>query len=226
MRSRLVRWRHSRRSQSDRAVTTAGGHVSTTATPAAPVPSATSPAPRRPLAITILAGFSLLLGVVTGIPQLYYVLYAANPSVFPIGPHTNPLGAVWFWYILNGDNTYHRIDPGVLAGAVEDAFLLGPLYLATGIGLLGLRRWVIPVGLLCGGMILYAIIGFFLGDIFAGLKTVTNSASFWLTNLPYLAYPLWLIPTLLLRRSIFKSRLRATLEASDMLSSVDASDAS
>lgn len=177
--------------------------MSTSATPAAPAPSTISPAPRRPLAITILAGFSLLLGVVTAIPQLYYVLFAINASVFPIGPHANPLGSVWYWYILNGDNTYHHVDPGVLAGAIEDAFLLGPLYLATGIGLLGLRRWAVPVGLLCGGMIFYAIVGFFLGNIFSGLHTVTNSASFWLTNLPYLAYPLWLVPTLLLRRALF-----------------------
>ena len=178
-----------------------------------PAPSSATSAPsaavappqrqHRPLAITILAGFSLLLGIITGIPQLYYVLFAVNASVFPIGPHANPLGAVWYWYILNGDKTYIRVDPGVLAGAVEDAFLLGPLYLATGIGLLGLRRWVVPVGLLCGGMIFYAILGFFLGDIFAGLNTVTNGASYWLTNLPYLAYPLWLVPTLLLRRSLF-----------------------
>lgn len=165
-------------------------------------PAATAPH-RRPLAITILAGFSLLLAIITGIPQLYYVLFAINGSVFPIGPHANPLGAIWYWYILNGDQTYARVDPGVLAGAIEDAFLLGPLYLATGIGLLGLRRWVVPVGLLCGGMIFYAIVGFFLGDIFAGLPTVTNGASYWLTNLPYLAYPLWLIPTLLFRRSLF-----------------------
>lgn len=172
---------------------------STSAAPSRTAASAT----HRPLAITILAGFSLLLGVVTAIPQLYYVLFAINASVFPIGPHANPLGAVWYWYILNGDKTYIQVDPGVLAGAIEDAFLLGPLYFATGIGLLGLRRWVIPVGLLCGGMIFYAIVGFFLSDIFASLKTVTNDASYWLTNLPYLAYPLWLVPTLLLRRSLF-----------------------
>lgn len=186
-------------------------------TPAASDSSAPSQRPHRPLAITVLAGFSLLLGIITGIPQLYYVLFAINSAVFSIGPHANPLGAIWFWYILNGDNTYHHVDPGVLAGAVEDAFLLGPLYLATGIGLLGLRRWVVPIGLLCGGMIFYAIVGFFLGDIFAGLNTVTNGASYWLTNLPYLVYPLWLVPTLLFRRSLFVRgrRVPAGKEVSD-----------
>lgn len=158
----------------------------------------------RPLAITILAGFSLLLGIVTAIPQLYYVLFAINQQVFPIGPNaSNPLGQVWYWYILNGDNTYRHVNPGVLAGAVEDAFLLGPLYLATGIGLLRRGAWVVPVGLMTGAMIFYAILQFFLGDIFAGLPTVTNSVSYWATNLPYLLYPLWLIPTLLARRAIF-----------------------
>lgn len=159
---------------------------------------------RRPLWLTILAGFSLVLGIVTAIPQFYYVLYALG--LVTIGPHSNPLGQVWFWYILNGDNTYlatHKVDAGVFAGAIEDAVLLGPLYFATGIGLLLRRAWVIPVGLMTGAMIFYAIVQFFLSDIFSGLNTVTNGVSYWASNLPYLIYPLWLIPTLLLGRALF-----------------------
>jgi hypothetical protein len=148
----------------------------------------------------VLARYSLL-GIVTPIPQLYYVLFALG--VVDIGPHSNPLGQVWFWYILNGDNSYRHVDPGTLAGAVEDAFLLGPLYLATGVGLWLRRAWVIPVGLMTGAMIFYAIVGFFLGDIFAGLPSVTNGVSYWASNLPYLIYPLWLVPALLWRRALF-----------------------
>ncbi len=158
---------------------------------------------RRPIWLVVLAVYSLLLGVVTPIPQLYYVLFAIDSHIFSIGPHSNPLGEVWYWYILNGDNSYQKVDPGTLAGAVEDAFLLGPLYLTTGIGLLGRRRWVVPVGLVTGAMIFYAIIGFFLGDIFAGLNTVTNGVSYWATNLPYLIYPIWLVAALLTRRQFF-----------------------
>jgi hypothetical protein len=154
-----------------------------------------------PLWLSILAGYTLLLGVITTFPQFYYVLCALK--LVPIGPNTNPLGEVWYWYILSGDISYQDIDPGVLAGAIEDAFLLGPLYLTTGIGLWQRRPWVVPVGLICGAMILYAIIGFFLGDIFAGLPTVTNGISYWASNLPYLIFPLWLLPTLLFRRSLF-----------------------
>ncbi|MEO8973431.1 MAG: hypothetical protein ABI406_17735 [Ktedonobacteraceae bacterium] len=156
---------------------------------------------RRPLWLSILAGFSLLLGIVTAIPQFYYVLFALH--LVTIGPNSNLLGQVWYSYILNGDNSYQKVDPGVLAGAVEDAFLLGPLYLATGIGLLLRRPWVIPVGLITGAMIFYAIVGFFLGDIFAGLPSVTNGVSYWASNLPYLLYPLWLVPVLLFQRSLF-----------------------
>jgi hypothetical protein len=152
----------------------------------------------------VLAAYSLVLGVVTAIPQLYYVLFALH--LVTIGPQSNPLGQIWFWYILNGDNSYHHVNPGILAGAVEDAFLLGPLYAVTGIGLLLRRAWVVPVGLVTGAMIFYAIVGFFLGDIFAGLNTVTNGVSYWASNLPYLIYPLWLIPTLLARRSLFGRR--------------------
>lgn len=159
---------------------------------------------RRPLWLSILACFSLLLGIVTTIPQFYYVLFALH--LVTIGPRSNLLGQVWYAYILNGDNSYLKVDPGTLAGAIEDAFLLGPLYIATGIGLWLKRPWVIPVGLITGAMIFYAIVGFFLGDIFAGLPSVTNDISYWASNLPYLLYPLWLIPVLLFRRSLFARR--------------------
>jgi hypothetical protein len=127
---------------------------------------------QRPPWLITLAVYSLVLGIITGIPQLYYVLFATG--LVPIGPQTNPLGEVWYWYILSGDNTYRHVDPGVLAGAIEDAFLLGPLYLATGIGLWLRKAWVVPVGLITGAMIFYAIVGFFLSDIFARLPTVTT----------------------------------------------------
>jgi hypothetical protein len=156
---------------------------------------------KRPLWLSILACFSLLLGVITAIPQFYYVLFALH--LVTIGHNSNLLGQVWYSYILNGDNSYMKVDPGILAGAVEDAFLLGPLYFITGIGLWQRRSWVIPVGLMTGAMIFYAIIGFFLGDIFAGLPSVTNGISYWASNLPYLLYPLWLIPVLLFQRELF-----------------------
>ena len=78
-----------------------------------------------PLWLSILAGYSLLLGLITTIPQFYYVLFALH--IVTIGPNSNPLGQIWYSYILNGDNSYLKVDPGTLAGAVEDAFLLGPL---------------------------------------------------------------------------------------------------
>ncbi len=170
-----------------------------------PTQQAQPPARREPTPwwLYILGGFSLLLGVVTAIPQFYYVLFAINPHIFPIGPHTNPLGNVWYSYILVGDNSYQKVDPGILAGAVEDAFLLGPLYFVTGIGLLRRSPWVFPLGLCTAAMIFYAIVGFFLGDIFAGLNTVTNQVSYWASNLPYLIYPLAVIATLVFRRSLF-----------------------
>ena len=55
-------------------------------------------------------------------------------------------------------------------------------------------------------MIFYAIVGFFLGDLFAGFPSVTRDVSYWASNLPYLLYPLWLLPVLLFRRSLFVGR--------------------
>ena len=154
--------------------------------------------PTRTFWYGFLAIYSFVLAIITAIPQFYYVLFALH--LVAIGPQANPLGEVWYWYILSGDNSYQHVDPGILAGAVEDAFLLGPLYFATGVGLWQGRRWVYPVGLITGAMILYAIIGFFLGDIFAGLNTVTNGVSYWASNLPYLIYPILLLATLLMGR--------------------------
>lgn len=151
-----------------------------------------------------LAVYSFILAVITAIPQFYYVLFGLH--LVAIGPNTNPLGEVWYWYILSGDSSYRHVDPGILAGAVEDAFLLGPLYFATGLGLARNSRWVYPVGLITGAMILYAIIGFFLGDIFAGLNTVTNGVSYWASNLPYLVYPILLIATLIASRRRFADK--------------------
>lgn len=175
-------------------------------TPASATPTVTAAPSRakRPLAISVLAVYSWILGIITGIPQLYYVLFALR--LVSIGPHSNVLGEVWYAYILNGDNSYQHVDPGILAGAIEDAFLLGPLYFTTGIGLWRRSPWVVYVGLITGAMIFYAIVGFFLGDIFAGLPSVTNPVSYWASNLPYLIYPLWLVPTLLVRRRLFAGR--------------------
>src|SRR5215471_20561664 len=103
---------------------------------------------RRLLWLSILAGLSLLLGLITTLPQFYWVLFALH--LVTIGPNSNLLGQIWYSYILHGDNRYLNVHPGVLAGAIEDAFLLGPLYVVTGAGLWLRRPWVIPVGLITG----------------------------------------------------------------------------
>ncbi len=161
-------------------------------------------ATRFPVWITGLAAYSIALGLITFIPQLYYVVYALQPHLFPIGPNTNPLGEVWFSYILHGhQGGYLEVDAGTLAGAIEDTFLMGPLYIVTGMGLLRRSSWVVPVGIATGSMIFYAILFFFLSGIFgkhadpASIETVVAS------TVPYLIYPLWLIPTLLVRRALF-----------------------
>jgi hypothetical protein len=166
-----------------------------------PVPLA---ADSRSLDITALAVFSLLLAVVTGIPQLYYVLYAINPHVFTIGPNSNPLGSIWFNYILGGQQGgYLHVDAGTLGAAIEDAFMMAPLYLATGIGLLRRSKWVYPVGLITGAMIFYANLYFFLSGVLVGPYTTTDIVTTVVSSIPYFVYPLWLVPTLLLRRSLF-----------------------
>jgi hypothetical protein len=160
--------------------------------------------PGRPISLSILAVYSGLLAVITFIPQLYYVLFALQPQLFPIGPNANSLGQVWYYYILGGhQGGYLQVDPGTLAGAVEDAFMLGPLYLVTGFGLWMRRAWVVPVGLITGSMIFYADLYFLLSGLFDPHADLTNTVTTVVSGLPYLVYPLWLAPTLLLRRSLF-----------------------
>jgi hypothetical protein len=157
----------------------------------------------RPVWLAVLAGLSFLLFVITGPEQFYYVLYGINSQLFGIGPHTNFFGELWYNYVLQGDNSYTHLDPGLLTGAIEDAFMLAPLYLATGIGLLRRSAWVVPVGLLTAGMIWYAIIYFILTSVFSGLGSVTNQITFWVPLAPYVVYPVWLAWTLIFRRQLF-----------------------
>src|SRR5262249_26598152 len=97
-----------------------------------------------------------------------------------------------------------QLDARMPAGAIEDAFMLGPLYLVTGIGLLRRRSWVVPVGLVTGAMIFYADLYFiFSGTLAQHTADTTSIVPTLLSAIPYLAYPLWLVPTLLLRRAQF-----------------------
>jgi hypothetical protein len=152
--------------------------------------------------LTILAVYSWLLAIITFFPQLYYVLFAMQPHLIPIGPNSNPLGQVWYYYILGGHQGSHlQVDPGTLAGAIEDAYMLGPLYLITGFGLWQRRAWVVPVGLVTGAMIIYADLYFLLSGVLDQHPDLTDTVTTVESSIPYLVYPLWLVPTVLFRRS-------------------------
>lgn len=166
-------------------------------------PAAAKPPAHRPVWLIALAAYSVVLGLITGIPQLYYVLFALH--LVTIGPHSNALGQVWFYYILNGQQGgYLQVDPGTLAGGVEDAFMMAPLYVATGVGLWLRRPWVVPVGLITGAMIFYAILYFFFSGLFDSRASTAAIITDVASTVPYLLYPLWLVPTLLSRRARFQ----------------------
>jgi hypothetical protein len=172
----------------------------------APAPDVATPALatlRPPGSIIALAVLSFVLAIITGPEQFYYVLFAINPHVFGIGPHTNFFGDLWYSYVLHGDNSYTRFDSGLFTGAVEDAFMLAPCYLVAGIGLLRRSRWVIPLGLFTAGMIWYAIIYFIVGDLSSSLQSVTDPVNFWAPLTLYIVYPIWMTQTLAFRRKLF-----------------------
>jgi hypothetical protein len=156
---------------------------------------------QRPIWLSILAVLYVLLGIVTGIPQLYYIFYYAG--LVTASPHANILGQIWYWYGTQVDTGALSRDSGTMAGALLDAFFLAPLYVASGIGLWGRRTWARPVGLITGGGALYAILYFILTYSLDHLRSVTDLLTFWATTLPYLALPVWLLTTLLVRRDLF-----------------------
>jgi hypothetical protein len=168
-----------------------------------PPAPASAPTLRPTPALIALAVLSFVLALITGPEQLYYVLFSINPHLFGIGPGTNLFGELWYAYVLNGDNSYTHFDAGLFTGAVEDAFMLAPCYLACGIGLLRRSRWVVPLGLFTAGMIWYAIVYFIVGDLASGLGSVTNAVSFWAPLALYVAYPIWMVITLVGQRKQF-----------------------
>jgi hypothetical protein len=173
-------------------------------TASAPVTAPPAIQPKRPIWLAILAALYVLLGVVTAIPQLYYIFYYAN--LVTASPHANLLGQIWYWYGTQVDTGALSKDSGTMAGALLDAFFLGPLYIVTGIGLWGLRAWVRQVGLLTAGGAFYAILYFIFTYTLDHLHSVTNLLVFWATTLPYLALPIWLLATLLAGRDLFAPR--------------------
>lgn len=171
--------------------------MATSANTVTPVASAT----KFPIWLGVLATLYLLLGIVTAIPQLYYVFYYAN--LVQASPHANILGQIWYWYGTQVDTGALSKDSGTMAGALEDAFFLGPLYLATGIGLWRRFSWVRPVGFITAGGGFYAILYFVLTYTLDHLSSVRDLISFWLPLIPYMALPVWLTVVLLTRRSLF-----------------------
>jgi hypothetical protein len=163
--------------------------------------NASSPATRGPLWLYVLAGYSLLLGIGTGIPEAYYALFGLH--LVDIGPHSNLIGQIWYWFNNNGESGYIPPDAGFWAGAVLDGLLLGPLYIISSVGLWQRRRWVIPVGLCAGSMLFYGTMLLILSDLFSHLHAVTNEISYWLSYVPYLIYSAWIVFTLTARRRLF-----------------------
>jgi hypothetical protein len=161
-----------------------------------------SPAPLRvPVWLKVLAVYSLLLGIITWIPEVYLTLYGLH--LVDIGPHSNPLGQVWYWFNFNGETGYIKLDSGFWAGAVLDSTLLGPLYIICFYGLWTLRRWVIPAGLIVAALLFYGVMLLIISDLYSNFHDVTNNLSYWLSNLPYVIYPIWMVYTLTARRALF-----------------------
>ena len=166
-----------------------------------PTPAPFSTTAKRPIWLSILAILYLVLGIVTAIPQLYYVFLYAH--LVTASPHANLLGQIWYWYGTSVDTGALSRDSGTMAGALEDAFFLGPLYIASGIGLWGRQAWVRAVGFITAGGGFYAILYFVLTYTLDNATSVKDVLFFWVTVLPYMALPVWLAAALLTRKSLF-----------------------
>ena len=79
----------------------------------------------------------------------------------------------------------------------------GPLYIVCSYGLWTLRRWVIPTGLIVAALLFYGVMLLIISDLYSNFHDVTNNLSYWLSNLPYVIYPIWMVYTLTARRTLF-----------------------
>jgi len=156
---------------------------------------------KRPIWLSILAVLYLILGIVTFLPQFYYLLYFVG-LVTP-SPHADILGQIWYWYGHNIDTAALKTDSGTATGAIEDAFMLGPLYITTFFGLWGLRPWARTIGFITAGGGFYAIMYFILTYSIDHVASVKDLLFFWPTILPYAALPVWLATALIVRRKLF-----------------------
>ncbi len=63
------------------------------------------------------------------------------------------------------------------------------------------------------GHLFYAQLYFLLSYTLDHLRTVSDLVSFWLTLLPYMIYPVWLLVTLLTRPAFFRQTTRHAPDA-------------
>jgi hypothetical protein len=154
-----------------------------------------TPIHRRPVDLALVCFFSMsvLYGILFSLPEGLGVPVTAD-SPWP------PLRALHGWAVAE-EPAHLDPPPNLIAACLFDAFFQTPVLLFVIAGLVGLRAWLKPLGLIYAGAATTNMF-FYLMQTFLGPHPPPNLAYYLAFNLPWLVAPIVLGVRLLLRADL------------------------
>ena len=159
--------------------------------------AAAVPIYRRPLDLAFILFFSVSV--------LYGLLFSLPEGIgVPVAPDSPwpPLRSLYGWAIAE-EPAHLDPTPNLIAACLFDGFFQAPALVFVMIGLVGLRAWLVPLGLVYAGAAITNMF-FYFTQTFLGSHPPPNTIYYLVFNLP------WLIAPVLLGARVFLGRdLRA-----------------
>ena len=150
---------------------------------------------RRPLDLAFAAFFSIsvLYGFLFSLPE------GLGVPVAPDSPWP-PLRALHGWAVAE-EPAHLDPPPNLIASCLFDGLFQAPSLLFVIVGLIGLRRWLRPLGLFYSGAAVTNMF-FYFAQTFLGPHPPPNTAYYLLFNLPWLIAPMLLGLRVLVARDL------------------------
>ena len=137
---------------------------------------------RRPLDLALVLFFSVSV--------LYGFLYSLPEGIgVPVAPDSPwpPLRSLYGWAIAQ-EPAHLDPPPNLIAACLFDGFFQAPALLFVMIGLVGLRAWLVPLGLVYAGAAVTNMFFYFV-QTFLGPHPPPNTIHYLVFNLPWLIAP-------------------------------------
>jgi emopamil binding protein len=144
--------------------------------------AATAPIYRRPLDLALVLFFSVSV--------LYGFLFSLPEGIgVPVAPDSPwpPLRSLYGWAIAE-EPAHLDPPPNLIAACLFDGFFQAPALLFVMIGLVGLRAWLVPLGLVYAGAAVTNMFFYFV-QTFLGPHPPPNTIYYLVFNLPWLIAP-------------------------------------